>query len=224
MQKAEKTNEFSASTEQNLPVAPTGNTGEELPAKLARTASTSIRHDKPELTPATDSSASGPAASAQTASAAGESSHWPSAAPARSLERAHDLMSLHAFRLRDSGADSLQMVIKPGPGLQLSLNLQMRNGTVEMHARLNRGDFDFFNKHWSELQQQLEARGVRLAPLTCGEQSVGGGKHSFQQPGRQTEADTAPTGAFAEFALAGAMKPAATTKTITPPRGWESWA
>jgi hypothetical protein len=224
MQKAQKTNEFSALAEQKLPVSPAGNTGEDLPVGTGHAPNPMPHSDKSELSTVSGTAISSPASPAQAASLGSEVSQWPSVGPARSLERAHDLMSLHAFRLRDSGADSLQVVIKPGAGLQLSLNLQMRNGNVEMHATLQRGDFDLMSRHWRELQQQLEPRGIRLGALTCGEQFAGSGNPLFQDSGRhQTAEDTLRTGALDDFSLAGALKPAAATQTSTP-RGWEKWA
>ena len=225
MQKAEKTNELSASAQQNLPVAPAGVAGEELPAAITRTVNSLSRQEKSELTSATDSPVTGVASPSETVSSASHASPPAPEAPLRSLERANDLMSLHASRLRDSGADSLQVVIKPGPGMQLSLNLQMRDGSVEMHATLDRGDFDFLSRQWSELQQQLESHGVRLAPLASGAQNSGGNQNLFQQADRQKEnQDTAQPGAFAAVALATASKPAVTTQTTKTLRGWESWA
>ena len=226
MQKAEKMNEFPASAEQNVPVPPAGVAGEELPVKTVKSMNSAARADKSEPVSTLSSTGAGPAASDNTLSSVAQTAQAASSTSLRSLERTQDLMSLHAFRLRDSGADSLQVVIKPGPGMQLSLNLQMRDGHVEMRATLHRGDFNFMNGHWSELQQQLGARGVRLAPLTSGEQAGPGDKGSFQQPARQqNEQDSVPAGAFAEFALAGALKstPSTTTPTRTL-RGWESWA
>jgi hypothetical protein len=133
-------------------------------------------------------------------------------------------MSLHAFRLRDSGADSLQVVIKPGTGLQLSLNLQLRGGNVEMRATLHRGDFDFLSRHWSQLQQQLESRGIRLAPLTRGDEMAGGNNHPFQNPEHSPAGkDATPAGELAEIALTSSLKPAVAPKPRTL-RGWESWA
>jgi hypothetical protein len=141
------------------------------------------------------------------------------------VERANDLMSLHAFRLRDSGADSLQVVIKPGSGLQLSLDLQTRDGNVEMRATLHHGDFDSLNQHWSELQQQLESRGIRLGPLVSDNPTPAGGQNLFQQPDDSKEQqDAAQPGAVAEFALGSVSKAAATTKTMKTLHGWESWA
>jgi len=132
-------------------------------------------------------------------------------------------MSLHAFRLRDSGADSLQVMIKPGAGLQISLQLQMRDGGVEMKATLHRGDYDLLSRNWQQLQQQLEPRGVRLAPLVFGS-PTGSSEESFNQKtgNRPEDQDPEPAGALAGLALAGALKPV--TPRTKSARGWETWA
>lgn len=144
---------------------------------------------------------------------------------ARSLERTHDLMSLHALRLRDSSADSLRVVIRPGPGMQLALDLHLTaNGGVEVRALMNRGDYQFLNAHWAELQQQLEPRGVRLAPLTSAD--TGGesatdfaGSRRQPKPDESKSAEALPGLPFvaAAAAPAKARRPAAA-------RGLELWA
>jgi hypothetical protein len=225
MQKAEEMNVFSASAEQNLPAPPASVTGEELPASITHPLNSLPGQRKADPALATDSSVSLAPSPTQTASSAAASSQWPSEMSLRSLERTHDLISLHAFRLRDSGADSMQVVIKPGPDLQLSLSLQMRDGGIDMRATLNRGDFDMLNRHWPDLQHQLESRGVRLAPLICSDQSPGGGQNLFQQADRQSSGgDTVASGAFGEFTPISPLKPATTIKTMQTPRSWESWA
>ena len=65
-----------------------------------------------------------------------------------------------------SDAESLSVVIRPGAGTELSLELRQRNGAVEAHAILQRGDFQMLNQHWPELQAQLECTGkVELPDL-----------------------------------------------------------
>lgn len=220
MQKAEKQNEIAESAEQNLPagassVAANGN------AKTVRAFNSTPESDK--------SDASGISASNVTDSFGGkEVNALPNSAapvsPTRAVERTQDLMALHAFRLRDSGQDSMQVVIKPSPDLHLALNLRMRDGQMEVTANLQRGDFEFLNRHWTDLQQQLEARGVRLAPLSNNETTASSGNFS-QHSGRQSsEEKAAKTGAFAEFALASVLAPKRPLKFANAPQGWESWA
>ena len=151
----------------------------------------------------------------------------PMAGAARSLERTHDLVSLHALRLRDSSAESLRVMIRPGPGMQLSLDLHLRaGGGIDVSARLNRGDYEFLNSHWTELQHQLESRGVRLSALAHSEQSESGARPGFGQPRRHREPDETP----ANETLIGLpfINPAPVAQPELAPRpttrGWNYWA
>jgi hypothetical protein len=142
--------------------------------------------------------------------------------PARALERTHDMIALHGLRLLEIKSDSLQLVIKPGAGIQLSLELRQRGDGIEAQAILQQGDFNQLNEHWAELQQRLEQRGIRLAPLT-GDENVApfGGNDQFQQQQQQRpsrEQDPLAAGAFAEFAMIAPPASAASQ------RGWQTWA
>jgi hypothetical protein len=224
MQKAEKINQLSGSTEQNLPVPPAGFTGDELPAKILHSASSFARHDSPAPGTAIDSMSAPAAGASESATSATSVTQLALESPLRSLERMHDLVSVHASRLRDSGADSLEVVIKPGPGMQMSLNLQMRDGTVDVRATLHRGDFDFLNRHWGELQQQLESRGVRISQLVNNNPSTGSAPNSFQSPSRQKEQpEILNAGEPGEFAVNSSTKPGP-VRSLKTSRGWKSWA
>src|SRR5262249_38132428 len=148
--------------EQYLPASGSSGSEEALPSRAIRPISPALHEDKTEISAAFPFSS---AATGTTESLATSFVQEPAPVSLQSLERTHELMSLHAVQLKESGNDSMQVVIKPGPSLQLSLNLQMRNGNVEMRALLQHGDFDLLSRHWPELQQQLESRGVRLGPL-----------------------------------------------------------
>jgi hypothetical protein len=140
----------------------------------------------------------------------------------RTLERAQDMIVLQATRLSDSGSDSLQVVIKPDTGSQLSLELRQRGDGVEAQAVLQRGDFEHLNQQWPALQQQLELRGIRLAPLVGDGNFVNSdGTSTFQNKQNQSaEPDLFPT--FADVApVSSFAQPAARAGTH---RGWESWA
>jgi hypothetical protein len=146
----------------------------------------------------------------------------------RALERTHDMVALHALRLVDSKEDSLNVVIKPGAGLQMSLEMRQRGDSIDIRAVVQRGDFANLNQHWPELQQRLEQRGIRLAPLAGGENSsAGAGTNGFQQPQREFGGtDPLAASAFAAFALAGPAM-SSTTAEPTPAilaHGWETWA
>jgi hypothetical protein len=146
----------------------------------------------------------------------------------RALERTHDMVALHALRLVDSKSDSLNVVIKPGAGLQLSLEMRQRGDGIDIHAVLQHGDFEHLNQHWPELQERLEQRGVRLSTLTEGTASMAGDSNGGFQSPQHGFASTDPleTSAFAAFALAGpALVPANSSPVPAMMlRGWESWA
>lgn len=141
------------------------------------------------------------------------------------VERTHDLVATHALRLTQSGDDSLRVVIDPGGGTRLSLELRLNNGTIEAQALLHRGDFQFLSTHWAELQQRLEPRGVHLGALTCSDPSTEG-QERFQQSRHQAAEEQPSRSAFAEFALDGPMadSPAARRIRSKSHAGWETWA
>ena len=144
----------------------------------------------------------------------------------RALERTHDIIALHAMRMGDSKIDSLHVVIKPGAGLQLSLEMRQRNGGIEAQMTLQRGDFSHFNRHWPELQQRLEQRGIRMAPLaTDSNAAAGSGTDHFRKSQREfSETDPLPAGALPYFALASSIAHSGKPGTATAHRGWETWA
>jgi len=144
------------------------------------------------------------------------------------LERTREMLALEVVRLHENGADELRLVIKPDAGTQLSLNLQQRNDGVEVRAILDRGNFDLLNRHWPELQQQLEARGVRVAPLSCAEHFFGGGSEGFRQPttpNGQTAGDDAEQVEAPAVLVSGLPTATATASaSATLARNWETWA
>jgi hypothetical protein len=159
-----------------------------------------------------------------------EAANLPEPAPAATplLERTREMMALQVVRLHENGADELRLVIKPDAGTQLSLNLQQRSDGVEVRAVLDRGNFDLLNRHWPELQQQLETRGVRVAPLSCAENLFGGGSEGFRQPttpNGQTAGDDAEQAEAPAVLVPGLPTATATASaSVTLARNWESWA
>jgi len=159
---------------------------------------------------------------------AGNLTHVPTAVP-QYLERTRELVSLQVMRLQESGAEEMRVVIQPHSGLQLTLHLQQRGGGVEMQAVLDRGNFGWLNRHWPELQQQLELRGVRVAPLANAEPSFGGGSEGFRQPttshGQPAGDDPAPATIMPAVLIPG-LPPAIATASASPisPRRLETWA
>jgi len=227
MKKAEKTPKVAGSAEQDLPGI-TAIGSEEMPKGQKLSAKEAI-HDSEKLETAvvemplrvlTPSESPAPTV---TAAAPATS---PTLDP-RILERTHDIVALHAMRVGEYTADSLHVVVKPGAGIQLSLELRQSARGIEVRASLHKGDFEQLNQHWPDLQQRLEARGVRLASLTTSENFSSTSHQQFQQSKQQfPNQDPLYAGAFAEFALAGSMNeaPAARAARATAYRGWETWA
>jgi flagellar basal-body rod modification protein FlgD len=211
MKKELKTNKVAGQGEKDLPGSVMASVSEKsLPVRGNFAAANSV-HPTPTGASTSDV-ANNSLTTGQTVAATNNSSDGKSVSsnvidmPARAMERTHDMVALHALRLVDIKSDSMQVVIKPGSGIQLSLELRQRGDGVEAHAVLQQGDFSQMNQHWSELQQRLEQRGIRLAPLTGSENSAAfGGGNEFQKQQRQTEEqDPLAAGAFAAFAMAGA--------------------
>lgn len=141
-----------------------------------------------------------------------------------SLEKTHDLVAIHALRFSNSGNDTMRVVMEPGSGTRLSLELRFGSGGIEAHALLHRGDYEFLNVHWAELQQRLEPRGVHLGPLEC---STGSGhdQQRSHQPSESSTDEQPLRSAFAEFALDPTMSSTRSVKgSPIHHDGWETWA
>jgi hypothetical protein len=141
----------------------------------------------------------------------------------RAVERTHDMMSLHAMRLVESKSDALSVVIKPSVGTELSLELRQRDGGVEAQATLTRGDREFLSQHWPELQQRLEQRGIKLAPLAGETDFSANGNGNFQRQQTSQEQAAQEALAFAEFVSITASGGASARRAAIHD-GWESWA
>jgi len=214
MKSAEKTSKATTPAGNFLPGAvASANSGNNLPSRTDQIAANgaanlSASGDAPTVTATTG----GAVASASAASLS-----------TQSVERMHDMVTMHALRLSNNPTDSLQVVIKPGAGTQLSLELRQSGNGVEAHAVLQQGDFNHLNERWSDLQNRLEQRGIRLAPLTddsAAANSGSGQSQTFEQNKNQP-AEPQAERAFASSASVTFAQPAA---RATAKQGWETWA
>ena len=55
--------------------------------------------------------------------------------------------------------------IVPSDATAVFLHLKLSGGQVEVHARMERGDYSAMNSNWSQLQQALAPQGIRLGAL-----------------------------------------------------------
>lgn len=143
----------------------------------------------------------------------------------RILDHAGEMVMGHSLRMRMDGTESLQVVIKPGAGVALGLELQQHGQRIEVQATLQSGDFNQLNQHWAELQQRLEAQGVRLAPLLAGEAPFHTGANGGDTPQQKHKSseDVAPRWLI-EIPAATAPTNTAHQPATPAVRGWETWA
>jgi hypothetical protein len=146
---------------------------------------------------------------------------------ARVLERTQDLITVNATRLSDSGNNSMQVVIKPDAGTQLSLELRQQGGHVEVQAVLQQGDFNHLSQQWSDLQQRLDQRGIRLAPLTDNASAFTNSSNDQSYQNNQSQT----TEGIPQMSLVDASAGITPAAVFTPEstqasahRGWETWA
>jgi len=142
----------------------------------------------------------------------------------RTIDRAHDMMALHSMRLIESKSDTLSVVIKPSVGTELSLELRQNGTEIQAHATLNRGDHQLLSQHWSELQQRLEQRGIKLAPLESEAGFSANDNGQFRQQQTSQEEAAQQASAFAEFASVTSPAGGASARVVSAQDGWESWA
>ena len=146
----------------------------------------------------------------------------------QALDRTHDLVMQQTLRLVDAKTDSLHVVLMPEAGTKLSLELRQRGNDIEAQAVLQSGDLENLRQHWPELQQRLELRGIKLAPLMNEGNSAlwSGHQGSKNQPEPSAERESLLSGAFAEFGPAGVRNnlPAEPASPAALSRGWQTWA
>jgi hypothetical protein len=141
----------------------------------------------------------------------------------QALERTQELVASHAMRLENADRDSLTVVLKPGAGTQISLELRQNSDGIQAQAALQQGDYQHLNQNWSDLQQRLDQRGIRLGPLldqgSFGNSGNGGNEQSKPQSNRP--ADLLAGSGIAGSRTAAITNPHLRAKAAT---GWETWA
>lgn len=144
-------------------------------------------------------------------------------------------VSRQAVELKQLGADSLAVVLKPDAKTEVFLHLTQRDGVVEVFARFERGDFDALNAHWSQMQQALSSQGIRLGQLqesaSSERMTPGLGGNGFDASSGENqprwERPEAPE-TLDELPLVGSvtepLRRRSSRTTARHRRSWESWA
>jgi len=87
---------------------------------------------------------------------------------AKTESKVADIEKLQTMFLREvryfkqTGAESMRMVIEPSPDTRLSLHLQMADGRVSAEMRCEQGDTAMLQSQWGELQAVMASQGVDL--------------------------------------------------------------
>ena len=103
-------------------------------------------------------------APAQTEPMTGDAPVVAVAAPVRSQEILVQV-SRHAVELKQWNLTSMSVVLRPDANTELFLQLNQREGGIEVQARVERGDAAGLNAEWGALQRSLATQGVRLGAL-----------------------------------------------------------
>ncbi len=138
----------------------------------------------------------------------------------QALERTHELVASHAMRLENVDRDTLTVVLKPGAGTQISLELRQNSDGIQAQAALQQGDYQHLNQNWSDLQQRLDQRGIRLGPL-LDQGSFGNGSNEQSKPHLNRPAESVAGSEFAGVRTSAKTNPAVRAQAAA---GWETWA
>jgi hypothetical protein len=159
------------------------------------------------------------------------------AARSPQVDKALTEISTTAVSFKRIGTESVDVNLQPDRGTEINLHLSLSNGQVEVAARLERGNFDSLNTHWSDLQQSLGQQGIRVGQLEHSslnqnlegnqnrnqpaftqtmQQELGGQRQRSSGPAPESSDEPVRTGTSAAPQRARSTSPAR--------RGWEMWA
>ena len=148
-----------------------------------------------------------------------------------SVDRVAHAITEQVVSFKRTGDRTLDVSMRPDRNTELSLHLTMRDGQVDVVARLERGQLESLQVHWGELQQKLAQQGVRVSQLTSSMAMGDQAQSQFWQHGSEGQTqrwfDQSPEslnewprgGAPAEPLHQRAHKPTSGVR-----RGWEMWA
>lgn len=215
MKQAEETNKIAGQTEKVLPGSMI------LPAHEGSASAVSPRTEPLATAAAVNSATAGSDATVSAASAGSGAVTALNTPRDLTLERTQDMVTVNATRLTDSGNNSMQVVIKPDAGTQLSLELRQQGANVQVQAVLQHGDFNQLNQQWPELQQRLEQSGIHLASLTDDGASANHGSRENMENEQKATGEVVPSLTLAD-APAGTFT--RETTPVSSGAGWETWA
>ncbi|MBC8001042.1 MAG: hypothetical protein H7X97_00525 [Opitutaceae bacterium] len=153
--------------------------------------------------------------------------------PAERVERVEHMILKEASVVRQSGAESLAVVLKPDAHTELFLQINQRGGQFEAVVRFDRGDASSLGLYWPQLQESLARMDIHLHPMKESNQS----NTPQNSPGSFSSADQqnssghrTPRSASWESepgfgdAASGREPMRQTGQQARSRSGWESWA
>jgi hypothetical protein len=81
------------------------------------------------------------------------------------VERVEYLLAAKVLELKQLSATTMTVAIRPDGQTELYLHLRLNRDQVEIHARCETSEAGRWTADWPQLQQNLAAQGIRLAPL-----------------------------------------------------------
>lgn len=111
------------------------------------------------------------------------------------------------------------MVIHADAGTEISLELRLRNGSIEAQAQLCSGNITALQSEWPQLQERLAKQGVHLTSLQTSDRGADGRNGNEQQSSRR---DFDPLSLASSTTFQNQTKPSISMARTHA--GWESWA
>ena len=150
------------------------------------------------------------------------------------VDRVEHLILKEASLVRQSGAESLSVVLKPDAHTELFLQINQRAGQIEAVVRFDRGDAASLGLYWPQLQESLARMDVQLQPMkeftpsSPDQNSLGSfssGDKQDSSSGQRTPRSESWEGepGFGE-AAPGREPRRPTVPAARRLSGWESWA
>jgi hypothetical protein len=151
--------------------------------------------------------------------------------PTPAVDRLAQAITGQVLSLKRAGEHSLDVSMRPDRNTELSLHLTLRDGRVDVMARLERGSIEILQRHWGELQQTLAQQGIRVGQLASSSATGDPTRSQDLQQGFDGQAqrrfEQSPE-SLDELPLGGAptepLHQRARKPTSAMRRGWEMWA
>jgi hypothetical protein len=151
--------------------------------------------------------------------------------PAPVMDLVLHQISASALELKGVNANSMSVVLRPDAHTEVSLELRMNQGLVDVSAEVKRGDLAGLSAHWNELQQSLSSQGVRLGALGetspsrfNGQSSEDGFSRSNRHTAERENSRPSPELEPLLMPAPSAIRARLVARAPAAKRLWESWA